>query len=486
MDAIVQDWYWWKEGGKGDPIFNSGYTDVPAELKTLHDEHVHAMISAWAMMDATAENYKQIAAKGFDVPGAQIYDPSNPAAADFFWNQFVGKLFAQGWDAFWLDSSEPEEAWPYSGDAILRNKQLHISSGLEYTNVFPLLHTGDVQERWKQANPEKRVFLLTRSAFMGQQRNGAAVWSGDVYSSWWALRRQVPAGLNFALSGYPYWTTDIGGYHPLFAGQSGQPAYQELYARWFEYGAFCPVFRTHGHRDANELWAYDKVFPALLAVDRLRYRLLPYVYSLAWKVTSEDYTIQRPLVMDFRQDPATWEIGDQFLFGPAILVSPVVTEHATSRSVYLPSGAGWYDFWTGERTAGGVTVTVPAPLDRIPLAVRAGSILPLGPVIEYAGQATDPIELRVYPGADADFTLYEDEGDGYRYERGAHSTIPIHWSDATRTLTLGARQGSYPGMTTGHTFNVVMVSAGHGVGGDATASPDKTVEYTGASVDVRF
>ena len=235
MDAIVQDWYWWKEGGKGDPIFNSGYTDVPAELKTLHDEHVHAMISAWAMMDATAENYKQIAAKGFDVPGAQIYDPSNPAAADFFWNQFVGKLFAQGWDAFWLDSSEPEEAWPYSGDAILRNKQLHISSGLEYTNVFPLLHTGDVQERWKQANPEKRVFLLTRSAFMGQQRNGAAVWSGDVYSSWWALRRQVPAGLNFALSGYPYWTTDIGGYHPLFAGQSGQPAYQELYARWFEY-----------------------------------------------------------------------------------------------------------------------------------------------------------------------------------------------------------------------------------------------------------
>jgi alpha-D-xyloside xylohydrolase len=486
MDAIVQDWFWWQQGGKGDPVFNSGYTDIPAELKTLHDEHVHAMISAWAMMDATAENYKQIVARGFDVPGAQIYDPSNPAAADFFWNQFVGKLFAQGWDAFWLDSSEPEEAWPHVGDAILRNKQLHIGSGLEYTNVFPLLHTGGVQERWKQADPDKRVFLLTRSAFAGQQRNGAAVWSGDVYSSWWALRRQVPAGLNFALSGYPYWTTDIGGYHPLFAGQSGQPAYQELYARWFEYGAFCPVFRTHGHRDANELWTYDKVFPALLAIDRLRYRLLPYVYSLAWKVTSEDYTIQRPLVMDFREDPATWEIGDQFMFGPAILASPVVTEHATSRSVYLPSRASWYDFWTGERTVGGVTVTVPAPLDRIPLAVRAGSILPLGPVIEYAGQATDPIELRVYPGADGDFTLYEDEGDSYRYERGAHSTIAIHWNDATRTLTIGARQGSYPGMAAGHTFNVVIVSSGHGVSGDATASPDKTIQYTGATVEARF
>ena len=227
--------------------------------------------------------------------------PPIPLPRDFFWNQFVGKLFAQGWDAFWLDSSEPEEAWPHSGDAALRDKQLHIGSGLEYTNVFPLEHTAGVAAHWKQADPDKRVFLLTRSAFMGQQRVGATVWSGDVYSSWWALRRQVPAGLNFALSGYPYWTTDIGGYHPLNYAQTMPPGYQELYERWFEYGAFCPVFRTHGHRDHNELWVYDQVFPALVAVDRLRYRLLPYVYSLAWKVTSDDYTIQRPLVMDFRE-----------------------------------------------------------------------------------------------------------------------------------------------------------------------------------------
>ncbi len=486
LDAIVQDWYWWKEGGKGDPVFNTGYTDVPAELQALHDEHIHAMISAWAMMDSTAENYKQMVQKGFDIPGTQVYDPTNPAARDFFWDQFVGKLFAQGWDAFWLDSSEPEEAWPHVGDAILRDKQLHIGSGLEYTNVFPLEHTGGVQEHWKETNPEKRVFLLTRSAFMGQQRNGAAVWSGDVYSSWWALRRQVPAGLNFALSGYPYWTTDIGGYHPMFTGQANQPAYQELYARWFEYGAFCPIFRTHGHRDNNELWIYDKVFPTLLAVDRLRYRLLPYIYSLAWKVTSEDYTIQRPLVMDFREDPATWEIGDQFLFGPALLVSPVLTEHATSRSVYLPLGADWYDFWTGERTAGGAAITAPAPLDRIPLAVRAGSILPLGPAIEYAGQATDPIELRIYPGADGDFTLYEDEGDSYRYEKGAHATIPLHWADAAHTLTIGDRQGSYPGMPAGHTFHVVIVSPGHGIGGDVTATPDKTIRYSGVASQAKF
>ena len=485
MDAIVQDWFWWKDGGKGDPVFNSGYTDVPAELKTLHDEHVHAMISAWAMMDASAENYKQIVARGFDVPGAQVYDPTNPAAADFFWSQFVGKLFAQGWDAFWLDSSEPEEEWPHIGDAILRDKKLHIGPGLEYTNLFPFAHTGDVAARWKATGSGKRVFLLTRSAFLGQQRNGAAVWSGDVYSSWWALRRQVPAGLNFALSGYPYWTTDIGGYHPTAIVRDAA-AYQDLYARWFEYGAFCPVFRTHGHRDNNELWTYDKVLPALVAVDKLRYRLMPYVYSLAWKVTNDDYTIQRPLVMDFRRDPATLEIGDEFMFGPGLLVSPVLTEHATSRSVYLPAGAAWYDFWTGERTAGGAEITVPAPLERIPLHVRAGSILPMGPAIEYAGQANDPIELRVYPGADADFALYEDAGDGYGYEQGAHAVIPIHWNDVTRTLTVGARQGSFPGMTAGHTFNVVMVGAGHGVRGDATASPDQTIRYSGAEMQAKF
>ena len=486
LDAIVQDWYWWKEGGEGDPVFNAGYTDVPAELKTLHDEHVHAMVSVWGLMDTTSDNFKQIQQRGFEIPGTHVYDPTNPAARDFFWSQLAGKLFAQGWDAFWLDSAEPEEHYPHWGDAILRYKQLHIGSGLEYTNIFPLEHTGGVQEHWKQDNPEKRVFLLTRSAFMGQQRNGATVWSGDVYSTWWALRHQVAAGLNFALSGYPYWTTDIGGYHQSYDGEANDPAYQELYARWFEYGAFCPVFRTHGHRDHNELWTYDQVYPALLAIDRLRYRLLPYVYSLAWKVTSEDYTIQRPLVMDFREDKATWEVGDEFLFGPSILVSPVLKEHATERTVYLPAGADWYDFWTGARATGGVEVDRPAPIETIPLQIRAGSILPMGPVIEYAGQASDPIELRIYPGANGDFTLYEDGGDSYRYEKGAHATIPIHWDDASRTLTISARQGSYPGMAAGHTFNVVIVSSGHGAGGEVTAAPDKAIQYTGAAIAEKF
>ncbi|MGH9600366.1 MAG: TIM-barrel domain-containing protein, partial [Terracidiphilus sp.] len=254
LDAIVQDWFWWKDGSKGDPVFNSNYTDVPAELKTLHDEHVHAMISVWAMMDPTAKNFEIMQKKGFEIAGTDVYDATNPAARDFFWNNLVGKLFAQGWDAFWLDSSEPEEDYPHSGDAILRYKQLHIGSGLEYTNIFPFEHTAGVEQHWERTSKQKRVFLLTRSGFLGQQRNGATVWSGDVYSTWWALRRQVAAGLNFALSGYPYWTTDIGGYHEPYPGAANQPAYQELYARWYEYGAFCPIFRTHGHRDHNSMW----------------------------------------------------------------------------------------------------------------------------------------------------------------------------------------------------------------------------------------
>jgi alpha-D-xyloside xylohydrolase len=486
MDGLVQDWYWWKPGGEGDPIFNEGYTDVPATLKTLHDEHVHTMISVWGLMDDSSETYKQIKAGGFEIPGTHVYDPTNPAGRDLYWNRLPGKLFAMGWDAFWLDSAEPEEGWPHSGDAILRYKPLSIGSGLEYTNLFPFEHSLGVQEHWKQANPEKRVFLLTRSAFLGQQRVGATVWSGDVYASWWALRRQVPAGLNFALSGYPYWTTDIGGYHPLFNGQANQPEYQELYARWFEYGAFCPIFRTHGHRDRNELWVWDKVFPGLLTIDRLRYRLMPYIYSLAWKVTDEDYTLQRPLVMDFRTDPAVLEIGDQFLFGPSILVSPVLREHATSRTAYLPAGTAWIDFWTGKKLDGGREIVADAPLDRIPLNVRVGSIVPMGPEIEYAGQAADPIELRIYPGADGSFKLYEDEGDSYRYEQGAHATIVLHWDDAARTLRVDARQGNYKGMAAAHTFNVVIVREGHGVGEAITAIPDKAVKYSGTVVEAKF
>jgi alpha-D-xyloside xylohydrolase len=348
------------------------------------------------------------------------------------------------------------------------------------------MHTLGVQEHWKQASDEKRVFLLTRSAFLGQQRVGAAVWSGDVYGTWWGLKHQVAAGLNFALSGYPYWTTDIGGYWPAYNGKTQLPDYEELYARWWEFGVFCPIFRTHGHRPSNEMWAFPKVEPVLIEYDKLRYRLMPYIYSLAWAVHSDDATIQRPLVMDWRTDAKVWNIGDQFMFGPALMVAPVLEQGATSRRVYLPQTPGWYDFWTGERVQGGREVEANAPLDRIPLYVRAGSIVPMGPEIEYASEDPDgPIELRIYRGADASFDFYEDSGDGYAYEKGQHAVIPLHWNDATGELTIGAREGSYPGMAAARQFRVVMVVKDHGVGEAVSPQDEKQVAYSGKELKVK-
>jgi alpha-D-xyloside xylohydrolase len=481
LDAMVQDWFWWKN--EGDPEFNANYHDVPKDIDSLHKENVHTMISVWGLLDPKSETYKTLEAKSLMVPGAHVYDPSSPEARDIYWNLLPGKLLAQGWDAFWLDSAEPEEFWPHMGDAILRNKQLAIGNGAEYTNVFPLLHTLGVQNHWRAETGGKRVFLLTRSAFFGQQRVGAAVWSGDVYSTYWALSHQVTAGLNFALSGYPYWTTDIGGYWPPYPGSLEEPAYQDLYARWFEFGTFCPIFRTHGHRPHNEMWTYDRVEPALIRFDKLRYRLMPYIYSLAWRVSNADYTIQRPLVMDWRSDEKTWNIGDEFMFGPALLVSPVLKANAIRRSVYLPPSPAWYDFWTGQQVKGSQEIDPEAPLDRIPLYVRAGSILPMGPEIEYAAQ--DPggsIELRIYRGADGQFDLYEDAGDSYDYEQGQHSVIPIRWDDRAGILTIGAREGSFPGMVETRTFRIVVVGSGHGIGGEVTSDADKEITFEGTEI----
>ena len=481
LDAMVQDWFWWKT--EGDPVFNSNYHDVAQDLDALHKANVHAMISVWGLLDPSSETYKILDAKHELVSDAHVYDATNPEARDLYWEHLPGKLLAQGWDAFWLDSAEPEEYWPHMGDAILSSRQIAIGNGAEFANVFPLAHTLGVQDHWKAQNPSKRVFLLTRSAFLGQQRVGATVWSGDVYGTYWGLSRQVPAGLNFALSGSPYWTTDIGGYWPPHEDPIADPAFQELYARWFEYGTFCPIFRTHGHRPHNELWSFNRVEPILVSYDKLRYRLMPYIYSLAWKVTSEDYTIQRPLVMDWRGDSNTWNLGDQFMFGPAIMVNPVLKADATMRSVYLPEAAAWYDFWTGKSLKGGQEVEADAPLDRIPLFVRAGSILPMGPQIEYAAQdPAGPIELRIYRGADGKFDLYEDAGDGYEYEKGQYSVIPIQWNDHNSSLTIGARQGSFPGIIEHRKFRVVLVAGGHGTGVDVISTANAEINYEGNEV----
>ena len=488
LDFIVQDWFWWKL--QGDPEYNEDYLkawpDVPAALEKLHAEHMHAMISVWAKMDPRAQNWQEMKAKGLTVPDTDLYDATNPAARDFYWDHLMGKKFAEGWDGFWLDSSEPE-IWDGFSDGSLDEKHLFIGNGARYTNIFPLMHSGGVYEHWRKTTDAKRVFILTRSGFLGQQRNATTVWSGDVIGTWMSFRRQIPAGLNFEVSGVPYWTTDIAGYGWPYERDTRDPSYQELYTRWYEFGVFCPIFRTHGHRvnDTNEIFSYGPQTPTLIAYDKLRYRMLPYIYSLAWKVTSEDYTMMRPLVMDWRDNQTVRDIGDEFLFGPGILVNPVTEQGATSREVYLPPAAGWYDFWTGAQVHGDQHVQAAAPLDRIPLYVKAGSILPLGPDEEYAAQAADgPVELRIYRGADGDFTLYNDGGDSYDYEKGAHAVIPMHWDDASSTLTLGARVRSYPGMAPKRRFRVVLVGLGHGAGAQAAASGDREIEYEGQSVSV--
>jgi alpha-D-xyloside xylohydrolase len=488
LDLIVQDWFWWKT--QGDPEFSEKYLkpnpDVPAALQTLHDEHVHAIISVWAVMSQDSDTYRAMEAQHLTIPGTPDYDATNPKARDFYWDHLPGKLFTQGWDGFWLDSSEPE-TWKGASDAVLEDKQLFIGPGARYLNVYPLMHTGNIYEHWRQQTDKKRVFILTRSAFAGQQRNATVEWSGDIFGTFLTLRKQIAAGLNFALSGMPYWTTDVAGYTSPYGDNANQnPEYQELYTRWFEFGTFCPILRTHGHRNANELFSYGPQTPTLIAYDKLRSRLLPYTYSLAWKVTHEDYTIQRPLVMDWRTEEKVREISDQFMFGPSILVNPVISAGAVTRPIYLPPAAGWYDFWTGAKFKGDQRILAQAPLARIPLYVRAGAILPMGPADEFAGEtANAPIEIRVYPGADGNFDLYADQGDTYGYERGEYAVIPLHWSEASKTLTIDARSGQYPGMPEHRTFRIVWIDKDHGMGGEPTASADKTVEYDGKPVTVR-
>jgi alpha-D-xyloside xylohydrolase len=492
VDNIVQDWFWWNT--MGEPVFNKNYPDPKGMIEDLHENHFHVMFSFWPYFRPGSPVYDEMDKRGYFVDktkvsgfhpeGQALYDAFNPAARDYYWHLIDKALFKIGADAWWLDTDEPETEGRETN--ILVNNKIALGSGARYANLYPLMTTGAVYEGQRKASNEKRVFILSRSAFAGAQRNSIAAWSGDVESNWLSFARQIPAGLNFELSGIPYWTTDIGGF---IIGNPDDPAYRELFVRWFEYGTFCPIFRLHGTRttNQNELWSYGPEAQKILTnYDRLRYRLMPYIYSLAWKTTSEAYTPMRPLAMDFRTDTRALNIGDQFMFGPALLVNPVTEPSATSRRVYLPKSK-WYDFWTGRSVDGGSTIESSAALDRIPLYVRPGSILPMGPDVEYAAEKpADPIELRVYAGASGSFTLYEDENDNYNYEKGARATIRIDWDDATRKLTIGARQGTFPGMLETRTFRIVMVGDNRGIGIEPTAQADKAMGYSGKAIDVSF
>jgi alpha-D-xyloside xylohydrolase len=492
VDNLVQDWFWWNR--KGEFIFNQNYFDPKAMVEQLHSENFHLMISIWPFFEPGSANYDYMQSKGWFVDkfkyakppyhanAMAVYDATSPEARKYYWDLVNKGLFSMGADAWWMDTTEPETEG--QEENILLNHKLAAGSGNRYVNAYPLLDTQAIYQGQRGASDRKRVFILSRSAFAGSQRNGVTAWSGDINSDWLTFRRQIPAGLNFALSGIPYWTTDIGGF--VF-GDPTDPAFRELFIRWFQYGTFNPILRVHGtrHPDENELWSYGPDAQKILVnFDRLRYRMLPYIYSLAWKTTSEAYTPMRPLVMDFRTDPRAQNVGDQFMYGPAFLVNPVTDPAATTRQLYLPE-TKWYDFWTGGSLEGGRTINASAPLDRLPLYVRAGSILPLGPDEEWSTEKpADPIELRIYRGAHAEFTLYEDENDNYDYEKGLYATIPFHWDDAAQTLTIGERTGHFPGMQETRFFRVVFVSEGHGVGVNPTDQADKVVPYSGKQIAV--
>jgi len=492
LDNIVQDWFWWNT--MGEPVFNKNYPDPKGMIDSLHKNNVHLMISVWPYFRPGSPVYDDMDRKGFFVDrtkvagfhpaGMALYDAFNPSAREYYWSQMNKALFQIGADAWWLDTTEPETEG--RADNLLTTNRVALGNGARYANEFPLMTTTAVYDGQRKASDQKRVFILSRSTYAGAQRNAAATWSGDIDPNWETFRRQIPAGLNYSVSGLPYWTTDIGGF---VVANPDDPAYRELYIRWFEFGAFCPIFRAHGTRttNQNELWSYGPdAQKILVSYDRLRYRLMPYIYSLAWRTTHEGYSFLRPLVSDFRTDVRAQNIGDQFLFGPSILVNPVTEPGATRRHIYLPD-ATWTNFWSGESVQGPKSIDAEAPLDREPLFVRAGSILPLGPDLQFAAEKpAEPIELRIYPGGDGSFTLYEDENDTYNYEKGAYSTIPMQWDDKSRTLTIGDRSGSFSGMLEQRAFRIVVVRAGHGTGIDPTVEPDGTIRYVGKRAQLHF
>jgi alpha-D-xyloside xylohydrolase len=427
--------------------------------------------------------------------GVKPYDPFNPQAREIYWNYLNKGIFSLGMDGWWMDSSEPDHLDFKPSD--LDNKT-YLGSFRKVRNAFPLVTVGGVYDHQRALSSDKRVFILTRSAFAGQQRYGANTWSGDVTSSWDALRNQISAGLNFSLTGIPYWNSDIGGFFlSKFRTKLEDAGYRELNARWMQFGAFCPMMRSHGADAPREIYQFgkkgEKVYDAIEKAINLRYSMLPYIYSTSWDVTANQSTMMRALVMDFPSDKKALDINDEYMFGKSILVCPVTTPMYSKdskedfsaigvRELYLPAGTDWIDFWTGVKTTGGQVIKKETPLDIIPLYVKAGSILPIGPQVQYATEKNwDNLEIRIYEGANGEFTLYEDEKDNYNYEKGIYSTISFSWNDSKKTLTINDRKGSFPGMSTERNLNIIRI----GEGGN-TGSSSKQVVYNGKKILVKL
>lgn len=660
IDNIVQDWMYWGDLGWSALDFDlKRFPDPKGMIDTIHKHNMHIMISIWPNFALKTDVFKEMESKGFIIEGDDgksrgLYDAYDEGARDLYWDWINRNMFSIGMDAWWMDATEPEVGGS-TPDEIAENLgnsgYTALGSMSRYLNPFSLMSTKGVYDNQRKVTQDKRVYILTRSAFAGQQRYGAVTWSGDIHAQWDVFRNQISAGLNFCMTGIPYWTTDIGAFQPDNPLGNRDNAYREMYLRWFQYGVFNPMFRSHGSSTAREIWNFGGedswTYEPLVKFDNLRYRLLPYIYSLAWQITDQDYTMMRGLPFDFNDDPKVYNIDNQYMFGPAFLVTPVTEKmyyeknyvgktiptsnifdtkgkkgrlttefynginfdtlrttgyienldinwnDGTSRpmevnqydnsirltgellaeesgkytvltssndgirvwigdelvidnwtghgvtintndivleagkryplkmeyfqllgnsvlklawvlpserakleaaevpstksvEVYLPKGHEWIDFWRGDTFAGGNTIKVPAPIDEMPLLIKAGSIIPMGPYLQYADEKpADPIELRIYTGANAEFLLYEDENDNYNYEKGIYSTILFKWNEEEQALSIGEREGKFPGMLKERTFNIVWVGEGHGNGSEPETNPDHIVKYIGDQIIIK-
>jgi alpha-D-xyloside xylohydrolase len=485
LDCIVLDWRSWVGDLWGQKTLDpERFPDPGAMMADLHALHARLMVSIWPIMKPGGGNWQEMHDQGFLLGNQATYDAFNPDARALYWQQADQGLFRHGIDAWWCDCTEPFEADWNGTFKPEPEERLRINTDEakryldpQFINAYSLLHSQGIYTGQRQAGSAKRVVNLTRSAYMGQHRYATVTWSGDVTATWETLRKQVADGLNFCVTGSPYWTLDVGGFFvqnkPEFWFWRGDydqgvadPGYRELFVRWFQYATFLPMLRAHGTDTPREIWRFgepgEPAYDALARFLQLRYRLLPYIYSLAGWTTHQDYTMLRLLAFDFRDDPNVYDVRDQYMFGPAFLVCPITApmdsaRGASLREVYLPAGGDWYDVWSGERLAGGQTIAAGADLSTLPLYVRAGSIVPMAQPQQYVDEhPAAPVELHIFPGKDGAFQLYEDAGDGYDYEGGACATIDIRWQDADRCLTIGERRGNYPGMQQQRNFIVVV------------------------------
>ena len=514
IDNIVQDWSYWEEEQWGSHEFDaSRFPDPGKMVEDIHQMNAHVMISVWPKFYVNTEHYRELDEKGWIYKQAvndsirdwissgymgSFYDAYSGGARKLFWEQMEEHLYTLGIDAWWMDASEPDIL---SNASLEYRKQLSgptaLGSSTEFLNTYSLVNADAIYNGQRGADPGKRIFLLTRSGFAGLQRYSTATWSGDIGTRWEDMKAQISAGLNFALSGIPYWTMDIGGfcvenrYERAVEGSEDLEEWRELNTRWYQFGAFVPLFRAHGQYPYREVFhiapEHHQAYKSIVSYNQLRYRLMPYIYSLAGKIYFDDYTLMRPLVMDFPGDRQVTNIGDQYMFGNSLMICPVYIYKARERLVYFPEGKGWFDLHSSTFIEGGQHLKVPAPYEEMPIYVRAGSIIPYGPDIQYVGEKpNEPITIYVYEGADGEFTLYEDEGLNYNYEQGAFAKIRFSYSDASKSLVIGDREGSFEGMVKERSIQVVYVEKEDPQALDLAAPYDQKVLYQGKEISLTF